>query len=174
MCKACKMDPREVARLYERQGAVDVDDFDKEVNYQTRMKGRGYSRGGSHKQKAKTRPGCPGNDYKAHVYVWTTESEEDDFFSDYYGFHKRQHRICAGCNKFNGSKLSDEYMKVKERKWQKIATPEKGVPVPRWRWRNGRITFRYWNWESYDKDYMAAKRAYIQRNGWPAYLYNSL
>lgn len=176
MCKGCYSDPTWDEIYYRRQGAVDVDDFYKEVNYQTRMKGRGWSRGGSHKQKFRNRPGCPGNDFKAHVYVWTTEKEESTFFSDYYGFHKRQSRICVGCGKRNGSQLSDEYMKRKLREWDKLDSLKKGEPVPYYRRSNAkypRYSFKWWNWESMDEDFRRAKKEYIDRYGMPSYLYNS-
>lgn len=155
------------------QGGVSVDDFYTEFNYQTRLKGRGWSRGGSHKIKAKkSRPGCPGNDYKAHVYVWTSETQDASIFSDYFGFHKYQSNVCAGCGKKNGFKISDEYMKIKERKWAKLATPEKGVPVSRWSWKNRPyISFRYWTWENYDEGYAEARKKYLVQRGYTSYYY---
>lgn len=146
------------------QGAVDPDDGWVEVNYQARPK--------SKNKKKKTRPGCSGNEYGPHIYVWTTEREFRDFFYDYFGFPKYQHKVCVGCGKTNGSKHSDEYMKVKERKWAKKATPEKGVPVSRWNRRYR--SFKWWSWESEDAEYMAARREYIDRNGYPRYLYSNL
>lgn len=145
-----------------RRGKVEVEDFYKEVNYQKSLR---------KKKKVKTRPGCPGNEYKAHVYVWTCENEYRDFFYDYYGFPKYQHKVCAGCGKSNGTKHSDQYMKVKERLWAKLAVPEKGIPVSRWGNRNRYAKFKWWNWENQDDDYRKARKEYIDRNGYPKYLY---
>jgi len=164
MCRGCKMDPSEVAKMQLRQGAVPVEDFDDEVPYRHAPR---------KKKRAKTRPGCPGNDYKAHVYVWTTENEYRDFFYDYFGFPRNQTNTCVGCGKTNGSKPSDEYMKRKEREWAKLATPEKGVPVSRWRYRSNRhlVSFRWWSWEYQDEDYRKARKEYIDLHGWPKYMY---
>ena len=165
MCKHCWDDTETDHHKDFIRGGVPIDDFEKEVNYQKNIKKKN--------KKSKTRPGCPGNEYKAHIYVWTTETAFRDFFYDYYGFSKTQHRVCVGCGKHNGSKPSDEYLKVKERRWAKLATPENGVPVSRWRYRRNRhlVVFKYWSWENYDEDYRKARREYIDRNGWPSYLY---
>lgn len=166
MCRCCKMDPRDVAIMRLRQGAIPIEDFDEEVTYR-------HPKRRKKKEKVKTRPGCPANEFKAHVYVWTTETEYRDFFYDYFGFPKGQSKVCVGCGKRNGSKPSDEYMRRKEREWAKLATPEKGVPVPRWRYRSGRryVAFNWWSWENNDEDYRKARKEYIDRNGWPKYMY---
>jgi len=168
MCKHCWDDTETDHHKDFIRGGVPIDDFEKEVNYQKNIKKK------NKKTREKSRPGCPGNEYKAHVYVWTTEYESNDFFSDYYGFPRTQHRICAGCGKSNGSKPSDEYMKIKERKWAKLAIPEKGIPVSRWRYRSRHslVTFKYWSWEYDDEDYRKARREFIDLHGWPSYLYN--
>jgi len=163
MCKHC-LDYDDPHHKDFIRGGVDPEDFDKEVNYQTNLKKKN--------KKVKTRPGCPGNDYKAHVYVWTTENEYRDFFCDYFGFPKYQHNICAGCGKRNGTKCSDQYMKVKEREWAKLAVPEKGVPIPFWRHRTRHyVSFKWWDWENYNEDYRKARKAYIDRHGLPRYIY---
>ena len=164
MCSGCYSDPAWDEIHYRRQGAVDVEDFYKEVNYTLKKK--------SKKERVKTRPGCPGNEYKSHVYVWTTENEYRDFFYDYFGFPKYQHKTCVGCGKTNGSKHSDQYMKVKERKWAKLAVPEKGVPISRWYRRNNSYSrFNWWAWENEDEEYRKARKDYIDRHGWPKYMY---
>jgi hypothetical protein len=164
-CNRLDLDPhKEFIR-----GRVDPDFGEVEVNYKPRKKIK------TPPDRKRTRPGCPANDNKAHVYVWTTEGMERDFFSDYYGFHKTERRLCCGCGKRNGSRLSEEYMKVKERKWAKLATPEKGVPIPRWNYRGRprRVYFKYWTWENDDPDYTAARKEYREKHGWDEYFYGS-
>lgn len=154
-----------------RRGKVDVDDFYKEVNYQTRLKGRtGYRV----KFRDKTRPGCPGNNFGPHIYVWTTEGQTSSFFSDYYGFYKYEFRICCGCGKKTKSRLSEPYLKIKARKWEKMYGGEynvqRGAPVSKYhRWGP---SYSYWHWENYDSDFVKARKEYIDRHGYPSYLYN--
>lgn len=184
MCKACKMDPKDERVREFRMGAVEPEDFEIEFNYQTRTKGKSGRRWRtSGNAKTKTRPGCPENEFKAHIYVWTTEYEDDNFFSDYYGFHKNQTQICCGCGKGNKVKRSDEYEKIKARKFRKLFGDGTQVPrgEPIGHWVNSlphgytRIpSYNYWSWESYDKDYMAARRDYMARHGFPKYLWGSL
>lgn len=174
MCKGCKMDPREMAKFRERQGAVDVDDFYKEVNYQTRMKGRGGMTWGRASKRRKNKAGCPSNNYGPHIYVWTTEGQEDNFFSDYYGFFKYEYETCCGCGKTRKSRKSEQYEKVKARKWAKKYGDEysmkRGEPVGRFA--SGRTRYSWWNWESYDEDYMEARQEYFNRRGFTSYYYN--
>lgn len=163
MCKACKMDPSEVQKMQQRQGAVEPEDFYEEVNYQQRLKKKN--------KRVRNYPGCPGNDGKAHVYVWTTETVPTTLFEDYYGFPKYQRHVCAGCGKAKGYKLSDEYMKVKERKWAKLPECEKGRPMSRWRRQSGMVRFNYWSWEDDDTAYQAYRREYIDRHGFTDYVW---
>lgn len=164
MCKACTYWKKEWAKVQDvRDGAIEPDDFEKEVNYQKRLKKKN--------KRTRSYPGCPGNDGNAHVYIWTTETETPSFFEDYYGFPRRQRRVCAGCGKYSSSKLSDEYMAAKIRRWNKLPDVEKGVPIP-WRYnRRGMIRFAYWSWENDDADYMAARSDYIDQHGWSDYVW---
>lgn len=147
------------------RGAVEPDDFEKEVNYKPKAKK-------SKSVSKRNYPGCPGNEGKAHVYVWTTEYEVKDFFYDYYGFYKNQSRICAGCGKKNGSKPSDPYMRRKNREWDKRYggeyNMERGKPLSRYR--RG-PSFSWWSWESYDEEFTTKRREYIKRYGWTHYIY---
>lgn len=173
MCSSCKMDPHEEKRFRYRQGAVDVDDFYIEVNYQTRMKGRGFKR---KNEKPKTRPGCPENDFGPHVYVWTTEGQIEDLFFRYFGFHKYQRRICAGCGKMDGTKHSDAYHERNEREYNKrypstAFTIKRGAPVGRREIRsNYRPKLRWFSFESYDDGYVKYEKDYIARNGWNSFV----
>jgi len=175
MCSMCKMDPRDVAILRQRQGAVEVDDFYKEVNYTPRKKKTKRVR------EKRTRPGCPENNNGPHVYIWTTETVGarlystylmHDMFYDYFGYSKWKYEVCAGCLKGRGREHSDRYEKAKERKWNKLPSIDKGEPVSRWaRGRRGMVSYRYWNWENEDEVYNQMRRDYINRNGWTRYVY---
>ena len=106
MCKACKMDPREM-RTYEiRKGAVEPEDFYEETNYQKRV--------GKPKDK-RTRPGCPENDGKRHITGWVVRPEgrfgyEASDFYDFFGFYKYEYKVCLGCGKYyHGTRLTQEY-----------------------------------------------------------------
>lgn len=64
------------------------------------------------KRVRKTRPGCPGNNNKRHIYVYTTEFNSDrDLFFRYFGFYKWEKRVCCGCTVRGGSRLSERYTK---------------------------------------------------------------
>ncbi len=166
MCKSCKMDPAEVARKQTRQGAVAVDDFDKEVNYRPKKK---------ESKSASRRPGCYANNYKAHVYVWTSEREIKTLFYRYFGFHSRETEVCVGCGKTRGRRHSEKYEKVKRREWNKRYSNEfevkRGAPVPRREMRRG-PSYTWWRWETYDEGYVAYRREYVARHGWGEIVYD--
>lgn len=89
MCKACKLDPKEVQRRYQRQGAVEVDDFEDEVPHRSSKK----------KKPKPRRKGCPENNGKGHVYIW---EEVVETYQAWWGSVKpREYRykqkICCGC-----------------------------------------------------------------------------
>lgn len=97
-------------------GGVGVDDFEKEVNYQTRTK--------KNKARAPRVRGCQGNDNGPHVYVWTTEHVNDwlaFYGGDFYersGFHRREYKTCCGCGKVANSRYTDEMAKaIAKRGW---------------------------------------------------------
>lgn len=103
MCKHCWDDTESVHHKDFIRGWEEPDGFEKEVNYRPKPKKRKATR---------TRPGCPGNDNKTHVYVFTTEYNIKDLFYRYFGFHKYEKRFCAGCGK-NGHKVrkTERYVK---------------------------------------------------------------
>ena len=153
-----------------RRGKVEVSDFDDEFRYvkaggktQFEWSNKATRRA---RQKPKPRAGCPENNMKAHLYVWTTELEsEKTIFFRYYGFHKYQREVCCGCGKRRKTEFSERYIKRKDRAWEKLDNPfPKGEPVSRYyRWRGTK--YSYFVWESYDEDYMAFRRAEIDRLG---------
>jgi hypothetical protein len=168
MCWDCNNNDKGDPYKNFRRGGVEVSDFD-EVPYRHPPRKK-------KKKKEKTRPGCPGNDFGPHVYVWTTERAEPDFFSDYYGFSRVQRNCCVGCDKTNGRKASDEYEKIKARKYKALygngENQPRGKPVSRWT-RDRLPTYRWWAWERHDDDYMAAYKEYAQRQGFPEYLWRN-
>lgn len=88
------------------QGGVGLDDFVDTIKHVKKA---------DPKKHVKKR-GCPGNDYKAHVYVWVPEVDtspwkSDREFFDFYGFHKYEYKICAGCEKRTNFRLTEEYTK---------------------------------------------------------------
>jgi hypothetical protein len=48
-------------------------------------------------KKAYKRKGCPGNNGGAHVYVWTTETAWDDWWSKWNFEDKYEYHVCCGC-----------------------------------------------------------------------------
>ena len=77
------------------------------------------------KKKARSkRVGCPGNDGKAHVYVWTSEGEYTGWVRNPYsgkvsksfylenGFFQREYKKCAGCGKTAGSRYTEQFQKL--------------------------------------------------------------
>lgn len=115
MCSNCKMDPADVARFRQRQGAVEVSDFDDEIPYRHPKR---------RKKKARTR-GCPGNDGGPHVYVWTTELGNDFIdrwlgarYYEQYGFAPYEYKRCAGCLKKIKMRATADYEKWR-REWRK-------------------------------------------------------
>lgn len=163
MCKRCRMDERDVAIRNLRQGGYDVADFADEFRHVPKKKS----------PSKKTRSGCPGNEYRAHVYIWTSETEEGkDFFFKHFGFHRYERKVCIGCRKVAGSRNSAKYEEVKRRKWRKMYGDlefevKRGEPVPRRR--RYTIDYSYWAWERYDDAYVEAKRKHAQALGLSAY-----
>lgn len=109
MCKACKMDPREMRTFYERQGAVEVEDFDDEIRYSHPPR--------KNKKKQPKKRGCPGNDFGPHVYVWmpslykySWSNDRDSFFFK-HGFHRNEVQVCCGCEKRNKYRYTAEMQK---------------------------------------------------------------
>ena len=155
MCKSCYSDPAWDEIRYRRQGMVDVDDFDEEPRY--RKPGTG-TRWAYKKKKARgAKRGCPENNGKGHVWVWTSEREVTDIFYKHFGFHKKESKICCGCGYRAKSRETEEYMRRKERAWRKLTGGEfdvpRGEPIERYRWRGKR--FWAFEWEMDDPAYKA-------------------
>lgn len=163
MCRCCKMDPSEDARYRLRQGEIPIEDFDEEVRYRRPSRGRGYS----YNKKRKREPrGCPANNNKAHVWVWTTEKEITDIFFNYFGFHKRETKVCCGCGKVSKTRETEEYMRRKERAWRKRTGGEfnvkRGEPVSRYSRYRGK-SFWSFSWEMEDPKYQEIYDAWYKR-----------
>lgn len=156
------MDPRDVAVMRLRQGAVPIEDFDEEIRYRKPGRGNGYGR---NRKRVRENRGCPANDFKGHVWVWTSEREVTDIFFKHFGFHKRESRICCGCGKVSKTRESEEYMRRKEHAWRKRTGGEfnvkRGEPVSRYR-RWGR-SFYAFSWEMDDPEYKAVYDAWYER-----------
>ena len=94
-----------------QHNGVDVDDFFIDMPHRKKST-----------KKSKRFRGCPANDGKAHVYVWTTESTNDwtrmyekEFF-DKRGFHRREFKVCCGCGKQNKFRYTEQMQKLISRK----------------------------------------------------------
>ena len=161
MCSSCKMDPAWERVFRQRQGAVDISDFDEEVKYRKPGRGYGYSR---NRKRRKTKNGCPANEGKSHVWVWTSEHEVTDIFFKHFGFHKKESKVCCGCYKIDKTRESEEYMRRKERALRKLTGGEfdvkRGEPVQRYRWRG--MTFWSFRWEDEDPIYRAKYDAWLE------------
>ena len=88
------------------QGGVGLDDFEETIKHVKKAVPK----------KPVKKKGCPGNDFNAHVYVWVPETEvtpwtQDDLFFEFYGFHKYEYKVCAGCLKRTKYRVSEEYTK---------------------------------------------------------------
>ncbi len=97
MCSACKMDGKDLKVFRQRQGEVEVKDFNLDF-----VPHRKWA-----KKKRPVR-GCPGNDYNEHVYiktetplyryrsingVWGVSSSPEDLYAMRYSM------VCCGCEK---------------------------------------------------------------------------
>jgi hypothetical protein len=85
-----------------------------------------YQKAGTKKKRSKKpkKVGCPGNEGKGHVYVWTTEFEPTGWqfswagnkkypsFHAKNGYHRMERKVCAGCNKGGGYRYTDMYYKA--------------------------------------------------------------
>jgi hypothetical protein len=172
------MDPQDVKIMLQRQGAVDISDFD-EVLRVRRPKRR-------KKRERYARPkdrGCPMNDMKSHIYVWVDASEKekygyssrrDDIFKQYFGFSKEEAQACAGCGKFGKTRMTERYMKIKERRWFKmvgeIKDQPRGEPIGgyRGRWSSG--SFYGFHWEYQEAGYVEAYNDYIMKKNYPEWM----
>lgn len=163
MCKSCDGWGEYLTKKDFNRGKVEVSDFDEETRYR-------HAKRRKKKEKVKTRPGCIGNDYGPHVFVWTQELErKNTLFYKFYGFHKYHREVCAGCSKTRKVEHSERYTKRNERAWNRLSTPPKGEPVSRWA--RGKIRPSYFSFEQYDDEFVAYKREFIAKHG---YLYTAL
>jgi len=172
MCWDCYDNPKGDPYKNYIRGGVEIDDFDKEVNYQTRLKKKRKKK----TEKVKNRPGCPENDYGPHVYVWTSETynSENSLFVRVFGWSKWEEKICCGCRKrANKHRLTDRYEKVKKRKYEKAygdgSNQPRGEPVPRYNWRARKTNYDYWSWEEYDAAYSAVYEKVKEKHGGSLY-----
>lgn len=162
MCKSCKMNDREIETFYRRQGMVDAEDFDDEPRYRHPKRRRRTN-------KTKTRPGCPDNNFGPHVPIWTTEFNRTDYlFYKVFGWHKWEKNICAGCGKKMGTRKTERYIKIAERKYRaKYGGPEnmpRGEPRSRWGVRRS-PPFHYFAWERDNAEYAEALDRYKVQHG---------
>lgn len=166
MCKSCKMDPSEVKRLRERQGAVEVSDFDDEPR--PRHPKRRAKKG---RPRSATRNPCPETEDGKHVYVWAGYlvpwGGEDKVFYEHFGFYRREIKTCCGCMATTGyHRFTERYMKIKERKWRQLTGGEFAVKRGEPLGRNNRWRYRgFWSfaWEDDDVEYVAKKNAARER-----------
>lgn len=160
MCWDCNNNDKGDPYKNFRRGGVEVEDFDDEPRYRKVTHGTAFEWNNKAVRRArmKSRPGCPENNMKAHLYVWTTELEsEKTLFFRFFGFHKYEREVCCGCDKVRGTRNSERYIKRKDRAWEKIESMPKGEPVPRrYRWRG--ISYSYFSWENYNDEYMAFRK----------------
>lgn len=148
------------------QGGVGIEDFDDEIRYR-------HAKRKNKAQKVKTRAGCPENEFKAHVYVWTQEFEEKNIFFKFYGFHARESEVCAGCGKKRKSRYSEQYEKRKAREWKKKYGDEfsvkRGEPISRF---GKGPRYSWWHWEYNDEEFRAFRKEWaIKHGGNPYYLW---
>lgn len=149
-----------------RRGKVEIEDFDDEMPYRKAPHGKAFewSNKATRRARINKRPGCPENDMKAHLYVWTTELEsEKTLFFRYFGFHKYQREVCCGCGKHRKTENTERYIKRKDRAWEKMNDLfAKGEPVPRWgRW--GGVKYSYFTWENYNEEWWAFRKEEIAK-----------
>lgn len=162
------MDDKDVQRMYVRQGAVEIEDFDEEIRYRKPTGGSPWGGWNKKKPRKKTRPGCPENNFGPHLFVWTTELEsEKTIFFQFFGFHKYHREVCCGCKKQRGTEESERYTKRKDREWEKLYSLPKGEPVARWTYkgRPRRVHYKWFTWESHNEEYQKFKKEIIDRRG---------
>lgn len=166
MCKHCWDDePGEHHKDFIR-GGVKIEDFDDEpMRERTAGKSRRKAR------VRKTPSGCPGNDFKAHVYIWTTEQNEEDSFFKFYGYHRFEKKVCCGCEKKTyGRRSTPRYDRWKKREWERRFGGEFNVPrgEPVVKYRRG-SSYNYFAPERDDPKFMEFHRQRMQRLGAPTW-----
>lgn len=114
-----------------KDGAVDEEYGEVEVNYTPRRK---------NKKVHKKKPGCPANEGKSHIYIYTTEFNMEDVFFKYYGFHKWEHSVCCGCGKkARKSRKTERYEKkfgnkMRQHRWTDAEYEDEGYAEFRKKW----------------------------------------
>lgn len=113
------------------------------------------------KDKVRKRyPGCPGNNNKSHVFVWTTQYEDTrNLFYRYFGFHKHERKVCAGCAHRDARRTTERYDKKKMGLWPN-------------RKNKAYSSYRWWCWESYDEGYAAFRKEHVSRYGFTEAFYD--
>jgi len=133
-------------------GGVPIEDFDEDVRI-------GHPKRRKKKVKRKNYPGCPANNRKGHVWVWTEEFErENTLCYRYFGFHEYERKVCCGCGHRDASRRSEAYRARKEKMWAK--------------YRRSYSRYRWWTWESYDEGYQAYRKDYIAKHGFTNAVWN--
>lgn len=162
MCWDCNYNDKGDPYKNFTRGGVEVSDFEDEIPYR-------HPPRKSKKKGNKKYPGCEGNDGKAHVYVWTSETMPTDYlFYRYFGFHRTEWKICVGCGKRNGTRKTEQYEARKEREYNKRYKPviKRGEPVSRRYRRGGYVpSSKYYQWEQHNEGYVAYRKEYIKKYG---------
>lgn len=171
MCWDCNYNTKGDPYKTFRRGGVEPEDFEVEFDYQTRI-------GKKHKEKKRTRAGCPENNNGPHIYVYTTEFNDDNLFYEHFGFHIYERKHCAGCGKFGAvTRKTERYEKEKEKRYRKAYGDEFGVPrgrpISRRRHPGRKPAYGWWRWEHEDEGYLKAREAYVSLSGWTSYLHSS-
>lgn len=176
MCWDCGDNPKGDPYKIFRQGGVPVEDFEEEIRYRHAPNKKKKAKS----PRAQANRGCQMNDGKEHIYVWTTERNIEDLFFRFYKFHKWESEYCCGCGMRRGSRLTERYLKVKDRKFKKLTNGaefnvKRGEPVPmRWRFRRSVIpSYSHFSWEDRDEDYMTYRAEYIKQNGYNDYVHGN-
>ena len=143
------------------RGGVDESDFADEfrvVNLKNKTK--------KSRPRSATRTPCSATENGRHVYVWEPyewRPGKERVFYRYFGYHKYEQQVCCGCLTTKGwRRETEQYLKVKERKWRKVTGGEFGVKrgEPVQRWRRFKDTFYNFVWEDNDDGYLRALAAW--------------
>lgn len=146
------------------RGGVRAEDFDDIPRYRHPKR-----RTKKKSARAKKNHGCTGNDNGPHVYVWTTETQVEDLFFRFYGYHKFEKEVCVGCRNYRRKQTTARYEKIRARVYKKMYggpfDVKRGSPVPKYQWRNRKPSYDYFSWEVYDEKFIEYRRQYIEKYG---------
>ena len=175
MCKHCwGWDEAEHHKDF-TQGAVGIEDFEDVIPY------RHPKRRKKRKDKyPKTRPGCPENGWKKHVFVWVEMvhdpySFRKDFFYEYYGYYKEEHEVCCGCGHIGKSRRTEKYNKINLRAYTKLYGDEfsvaRGEPLSRYSRGRYKPSLAYFSYERNDPEFKATYKQWAIERGYPTWYY---